>query len=375
MSYPELKKFITLYLTNNDDLKDLTKSQIYMKQFRNKPFDNFSIKDSRTLYMSVLIYRFKNELDVDEIFWKITRMMIFSILSNATASITITNINNYLKHFELWKKNDQEKLISDIASVYYNILETKTSIENEKKLLCQAKEKNLHRQATDEATDEIIDEATDEIIDEATDEAIDETTDETNYETNNDLYNESLKHLNQTLENIRNQCSKINILEQMLSYVKNIIDAKTEIVTNIITKAYWDKIEEDIKNKLNDSVLENLSELKLNMKKILPKSQYGKPNYLLDECFDIHFFKQLLSHNVFDQTNINSLLTITISFLKEWDSKDAQKLYDSEQLKVIEAIKDKEFHQSFRIVLEYITELVSNFIARKEAWEKLLLNK
>ena len=107
MSYPELKKFITLYLTNNDDLKDLTKSQIYMKQFRNKPFDNFSIKDSRTLYMSVLIYRFKNELDVDEIFWKITRMMIFSILSNATASITITNINNYLKHFELWKKNDQ----------------------------------------------------------------------------------------------------------------------------------------------------------------------------------------------------------------------------------------------------------------------------
>jgi hypothetical protein len=339
MPYPELKKFITIYLSNNDELKDLTKSQLYLKQFRNKCFDIFNIKDSRTLHMSVLIYRFKNELEIDEIFWKITRTMILSILTNN--QMAKTNIDNYLKHFELWKKNDQEKLIFDIASVYYNILETKTSIENENKIyLNQLK--------------------------------YIESNTESNSKKNQNPYLDSLKYLDQTLQNIEDQCSKINILEQMLIHVRQIIDAKSEIITNIVTKAYWDKIEEDIKNKYYNVVLENLSELKSNMKKILPKSQYDKPHYLLDECFDIHFFKQLLTHNVFDLKNVTGLLTVVILFLKEWDSVNAQKLYDSEQLKILNAIKDKEFHQSFRIVLEYTTELVSNFIARKEAWKNLL---
>ena len=35
-------------------------------------------------------------------------------------------------------------------------------------------------------------------------------------------------------------------------------------------------------------------------------------------------------------------------------------------------IETESFPKAFRIVLEYITDLVSNFILRKEVWTKLL---
>ena len=81
-TYPHLKKFITVYLSNpNTELKNLEKSQKYIREFRNKSFDNFNLEKSRILQLSVLLYRFKEELEVGEMFWKITRTMILAILT------------------------------------------------------------------------------------------------------------------------------------------------------------------------------------------------------------------------------------------------------------------------------------------------------
>lgn len=332
---PELKKYITIYLSDsNVELKDLTKSQIYVKQYRNKQFDDFTLKDSRVLHMSVLLYRFKDELDVGEIFWKITRTMILAVLTNDNnARQTIVN---YLSHFEIWKNNDLDKLIFEIATVYYNILEMKTSIEIN------------------------IEENTQTIN--QTNESINESTEP----------KQNLFYLNQTLQNIEEQCSKINILEKMLNATKAIIDAKTEVVGSIVIKAYWDKIEEDIQNHSYTTILSNLSELKNSMTQILPKSEQKKTNYLLNECFDISYIKQLMNHKVFDKSNVNGLLNVVIMFLKEWDSAGARQLYDDEQIKIMNMIDNMPYHKAFRTVLEYTTEMVSNFILRKEAWNKLL---
>jgi hypothetical protein len=322
----EFKKFVTIYLSNNNDLKDLNKSQLYLKQYRNKQVNGFNIKDSRTLYMSVLLYRFKTELDVGEIFWKITRIMILSILTN-NQTIDL-NIKNYLDHFEIWKKNDIDKLIIDIASVYFNILETKLSIENDNT-----------------------------------------NTDKTNTDKTNIL------QLDNILKNIEEQCIKINILEQVLRTTHSIIDSKNKQIINIVTKAYWDKIEEDIKNHNYTIIIANLEELKNNMKQILPKTEQNNLNYLVDECFDISYFTEMMTNNVFDKSNISNLLNIIMVFLKEWDSLDVKEIYDTEYNRLNDLINNSEYHTAFRILLENCSELVSNLLMKKEAWIQLLLKK
>lgn len=313
-TYPDLKRFITVYLSNPDtELKNLEKSQQYIKEFRNKSFDNFDLKKSRILHLSVLLYKFKEELEVGEMFWKITRTMILAVLTN---SLDIeSTITDYLKYFEIWKNNDLDKLVLEVASVYFNILEIKRSFDS------------------------------------------------------ND---ENLIHIDKTLDNIISQCEKINIKDKVLKATNDIEIAKLKLITPIITKAYWDKIENDISENNFELVISNLIELKRNMKQILPRSELNKSNYLLDDCLDINYYKQMMSYKVFDKTNIRSLFTIVIIFLKEWDSAEFVKLYDSTQIKIMELIETESFPKAFRIVLEYITDLVSNFILRKEVWTKLL---
>jgi len=313
-TYPHLKKFITVYLSNPDSgLKNLEKSQKYIREFRNKSFDNFNLEKSRILQLSVLLYRFKEELEVGEMFWKITRTMILAILTNSPN--TESALDNYLKYFDLWKNNDLDKLVVEVASVYFNITETKKAFGPD---------------------------------------------------------NEQIIHINKTLENITTQCEKLNIMDKVSEATNEIEMAKANLIVPIVIKAYWDKIEDDIKNDNYETIISNLIEIKQNMKLILPKSEFNKPNYLLDECIDINFFKQMMTHKVFDKTNLRSLLTIIIIFLKEWDSAEFVQLYDNEQLKIMDLIDSETFPRAFRIVLEYITDLVSNFILRIEAWKKLL---
>ena len=322
-TYPHLKKFITIYLSNPDsELKKLEKSQKYIREFRNKSFDNFNLEKSRILQLSVLLYRFKEELEVGEMFWKITRTMILAILTNSPN--TESAIDNYLKYFDLWKINDLDKLVVEVASVYFNITETKKAF----------------------GTD--------------------------NSDNSNNSNNEEIIHIDKTLENITTQCEKLNIMNKVSEAVNEIEMAKANLIVPIVIKAYWDKIEDDIKNDNYETIISNLIELKQNMKLILPKSEFNKPNYLLDECIDIDFFKQMMTHKVFDKTNIRSLLTIVIIFLKEWDSAEFVQLYDSKQIEIMELIETETFPRAFRIVLEYITDLVSNFILRIGAWKKLL---
>ena len=322
-TYPHLKKFITVYLSNPDsELKKLEKSQKYIREFRNKSFDNFNLEKSRILQLSVLLYRFKEELEVGEMFWKITRTMILAILTNSPN--TESAIDNYLKYFDLWKNNDLDKLVVEVASVYFNIAETKKAFGAD------------------------------------------------NSDNSNNSNNEEIIHIDKTLENITTQCEKLNIMNKVSEAVNEIEMAKANLIVPIVIKAYWDKIEDDIQNDNYETIISNLIELKQNMKLILPKSEFNKPNYLLDECIDIDFFKQMMTHKVFDKTNIRSLLTIVIIFLKEWDSAEFVQLYDTKQIEIMKLIETETFPRAFRIVLEYITDLVSNFILRIGAWKKLL---
>jgi hypothetical protein len=130
--------------------------------------------------------------------------MILSVLTND--QVTKQSITNYLKHFEVWKNDDLEKLIFEIATVYYNILEIKTSIEMNMETNKSITEQNSALYSKTEP-------------------------------------NTNLFYLNQTLQNIEEQCTKINILEKVLNATKAIINAKTEVVGSVVIKAYWDKIE------------------------------------------------------------------------------------------------------------------------------------
>jgi hypothetical protein len=331
----ELKKFITIYLSDpNPELKDLTKSQLHLTKFRNTLVDNFNLQKSRVLHMSVILYRFKQELEVGELFWKTVRTMILAVLTNSDKKEL--SIVEYFKHFELWKNDDVNKLIFETASIYYNILEIKKTLIAESQAQAQSQSP-----APAPAPAQ-------------------------------DITNEEIAHIDNTLNLIKTKSMKINIFDKVLEVVDEMINAKTELIKSIVVKAYWDKIEEDIENKQYQIVLDNIDELKKQMKSILPKSQLNKPNYILDECMDVQYFKQLFTHNVFDESNVIGILNIIIVFLKEWDSMEYIKLHDEKHLNIIKLIESKSLSKSLRIVLEYCTEMVNDFILRKELWTKIL---
>ena len=229
------------------------------------------------------------------------------------------------------KKNDLNKLILDVSSIYYNLIEIKNSI-------------NTNITNLDS-------------------------------ESNQNIISEWNPHLLATINHIETYCNKINILNDVKKNVDIFNESKAEIINIIMTKAYWDKIEDDIINSNYEFVYNNLEELKLNLRSILPnstKSISSYNHYLLDECFDIQFYKQQIKHNVFTKDNVIKFLNIIILFLKEWDSAEAKSIYDTEYNNILIQIQNENYSKTFRIVLEHSTNLVNNLILRKKVWNEIL---
>jgi hypothetical protein len=59
-----------------------------------------------------------------------------------------------LEHFEIWKKDDINKLIFEIAAVYYNIIEIKKSIIQKQQNDIQSITKSTESTESTEASDE-----------------------------------------------------------------------------------------------------------------------------------------------------------------------------------------------------------------------------
>ena len=311
----DLKNYFTIFL-DNKMLNTLEKAQNYLKPYRNTQFNSYSLSESRILSMSLLLYRFKDEMSTGPVLIDIVRNMILAILRNDQNKNIL--ISQYLTEFEIWKSNDLDNLVTEISGIYYNLLETKKSI----------------------------------II-------------------NKNTESEWIPHIDAFTKKIEERCKLINILDKVKSFINNIENQKSEIVFSMLNKIYWDRIEEDLHK--NDLILfyRNMEELKNNISSLLPKSDKNALKNLHD-YFDLDYIKQLINHNIYTKENLRSLFNYLITTLQKWDSYEFVLIYENERKTTIEEIEPLELNKSIRICMERICILTENFKNRKLVWEKIL---
>jgi hypothetical protein len=288
--------------------------QKMLKEFRNTKINPFNMKDSRSIWMSLLLYKFKNEMDVSEELWNKCRQVILSVLRRDSHLNTV--ITDYLKEFMIWQNEDLSDLVMQIGGNYYNLIQIKNSIENTG---------------------------------------------------NEETINHWMPHYQGLIQKIRAYCKSIGILDKIDDFVFTFDQQKYDIVKQIMDRAYWDKIEEDIENNNLVFIYSNLSELKTILLDIIPKTT--NTNFL-NEYFDIDYIKHLVDNNIFNKEYLLKLFIFVIGILKEWDSDVFKTKYDDE-LKEIYTF-DETLHKLIRHVLQKLMFLSIDLKNRKALWNIIL---
>jgi hypothetical protein len=317
----DVRLFLTEFL-NNNTIKTLEQAQDVLKAYKNKKFSDFSLANSRNLHMSVLLYKFKEEVNTGENMWQVTRNMIFAILRQDANQDECIHL--YLVEFKKWKDSDLDNLVLEIAAIYYNLVQIRKSIDD-----------------SNEMTD--------------------------------DTQEEWAPHLQQLMQKIVDSCNELNIFQKVLQHVAYFEQQKSEMVYTIMSKAYWDSIETDLSHHQYDLFFRNLEELKMNLLSILPKRDARLLAEFHDK-YDIEFIKQRISLQVFDKDYLVSFFTYVVSLLQDADSIQFIPNYDHAIRSTLEAIADTDISKSTRMVMEKICMLSENLRNRKAIWEKLLFS-
>lgn len=317
----DVRLFLMEFL-NNKDIITLECAQKILTQNKNKKFADFTLATSRNLHMSVLLYKFKDELKTGEIMWQVARNMILAILrhdSNQDECIQL-----YLVEFKKWKDSDLDEMVLEIAGIYYNLIQIKQSVDQQAVGGSESQE-------------------------------------------------EWAPHLEQLMRKITESCHKLKIYQKVLQHIAYFEQQKSEMVYTIMSKAYWDSIETDLSHQQYDLFFRNIEELKMNLLSILPKRD---ATLLADfhEKYDIEFIKQRISLQLFDKDYLVSFFTYIISLLQDMDGAQFTSNYQAAMQSTMEAIADADISKSTRIVMEKICMLSENLRNRKAIWEKLLFS-
>jgi len=309
-------KIISAFRECLETLDSYHKSQTFLKKVRNTCIGLYSLKDSRCIWLSLLIYKFKNEMEANDVIWGKSRSVILALLRQDAGLPEI--IQDYLLFFNEWKANDFQQFVLDIASFYYNILQIKQSIE-----------KNP-----------------------------------------SDTVREWAPHYSALLEKVRTSCLKLGCIELLDAVVEQMNQQKTDIVSEVLNRAYWDKIEEDIAANNCEIIFLNMLELKTFLNEILPEKISRKE---LDSFIDIDFLKQRVHHNTFDRDYLMNMFNFVMNLLSEWDALHYRQRYIQEKIKMQEM--DVPMPKLIRLVLEKCIFYTMDLKNRKGIWTKILNNE
>jgi hypothetical protein len=145
---------------------------------------------------------------------------------------------------------------------------------------------------------------------------------------------------------------------------------KFNAIAEIMSRAYWDKIELDIAGGNYEIIYSNLLELKTFLYEILPKNI---THNTINDVIDIDFIKQRVKHDVFDREYLLSLMTFIIDLLCEWDAPHLRERYIKEK-RYFNELTDVSFSKLIRLVLEKSFLYTMDLKNRKGIWNKILEN-
>jgi hypothetical protein len=296
--------------TNNT----IDNAQKLLRKYRNIQISNYNFNDSRCIWMSLMLYKFKKDMDVSEELWNSSRSLIISLLKSDLNLEFV--IKKYLEEFVKWQKEDLIDLVTKIGGNYYNLIQIKNSIENTK---------------------------------------------------NVETINHWLPHYENLISKIRSYCKAVGILEKVDEFVFAFEQKKYDIVKEIMDKAYWDKIEEDINENYLDVIYNNLAELKTILIDIIPKSVNTE---YINEYFDIEYIKQLVNNKMLDKEYLLKLFVFVIGILKEWDADGFKEKYDNEVIQIKNL--NTGYNNFIRCVIQKLMIMSFDLKNRKALWSIIL---
>lgn len=319
MDRTQVRHHMTHFLTH-PSLTSLQECKKYLINLRNSPIKGFTPVQSRSLWFSLIFYKFRDENSVtDELYSAVRRFLLNTISMQSTDESYLNSAKKYLEIFEKWKKEDRQSFLDQIVSYYIDVLQLKQIIE------------------------------------------------ETQNENTINEWKESYQNL---LITIRESANRMGFLRELDKKVEEINQKKKSIVEELMKRAYWDMIEEDIKNKYYDTTIAQLIELKDLIRHIIPQRFHSD----LNDKFDIDFIKQCLENNeiIINKEHLINVCRWILDSMKEWDSAVARPLYEREMETWENSIQNLEWPRFLRFSLELCTILALDAKTRISIWRSLL---
>jgi hypothetical protein len=299
--------YITSFLSNSS-LKTLEQGQKALLPLRNIVFTGFTKSQSRSLWYSLMIYRYKSDHPSCDELWTASREFILTTLrkeDNQRIGAT------YLHLFSQWKEKDLQSFIVEMATFYAQLIDIKDAIER-----------------THDPT--------------------------TIYE-----WQESYMSL---ITKVRNAAKRLNFLEKMEQMVIEIQRARQQYVYDMMRRAYWDMMEEELAEQKTTILICHMNELAELLMAIAPSST---------EPITMESTITQIETNTFGKDEAWELFQWCMGMVKEWDSLEKERVYDEAVLSMDNHREDS-WAKWVRVLMEKSTVLIMDLRTRKELWRLLL---
>ena len=328
MNKSEIKNHIINFLSNKTistvdpkgrPIESVESAKQQLIRLRRMDMDGYTSAESHCLWFSLFLYKFRQENNAPDSVWIAARKYILNVLTTDPSDTTATSesARYFLKVFSEWKTEDNINFQKEVIDYYIQVLHLKQTIE------------------------------------------------ETRDENTIGSWNESYQTL---LHKIRDYSTKMGFISKLDEAVDEIIRVNKTLVENIMKRAYWDLVEENIKNKEYTTVFCQLLELKNLIKDIIPARFHPD----LDDKFNIEYIQDKLEKEMLEPAYLVQLCRWIINSIKEWDSEATQSLYDREIQSWEKSIETLEWPRFLRFSLELCTVLALDAKTRVFIWKSLI---
>jgi hypothetical protein len=196
-------------------INDLDEAHKFLRLNKDVNIYSYDKLTSRKLLYSLLLYKFPKEHECCNDLKQLAREIIIKLLKNESIDEII---ENYITHFEKWKKEDHRKLIYELSLNYFNLNELRVGI--------------------------------------------------TTNSQNIDVDKEWIHHIESIQNKLLAYISNMNGVLLHQENMKIFEQKKFEQLYSIFDKIYWNKFEEELINNKYDMLLQNFNDIKIKLQEI-----------------------------------------------------------------------------------------------------------
>lgn len=314
MNRAEVRRHMTHFLSSAS-LSTADAAKQYLVALRHTAIEGHTLSESRCLWFSLLIYKFRQENNVPDELYAAARRFILDSMSIYPSDGSAAR--HYVELFEVWRKEDHRSFMNEVIGYYVEVLQLKQTIEETKEEATIAEWQGSYQRL---------------------------------------------------LMTIRDAAQRMGFLAKLDERVAELHRTRLSLVEEMMKRAYWDMLEEDIRNKEYTMVLAQLLELKEMIQSIVPSRFHAD----LHDKFDIEYITEHLQNETLDPAFLVQLCRWIMECMREWDSSSAESLYIREIETWEQSIGTLEWPRFLRFSLELCTLLALDARTRIGIWRSLL---